>query len=184
MTKDVQNQNKPSPEKGVPGRKKKKAIRLPINLFDIVVVSVIVLVAILAITGTQLKGLFGIGEKSQSCTVEYMVMFSDVDQELALAISEGAHVYRNETGAQMGLVISDPEVQAHRVVTYVDGSAQMKDKPGSVDITVTVRAEAQYVEGVGYTVGDVVLRMGDTVALRFPGYTGVGSCINISREAN
>ncbi|MBQ7337792.1 MAG: DUF4330 domain-containing protein [Clostridia bacterium] len=187
MAKDMQNEKPSAPQKSA-GRKaagrKKKSVRMPINLFDVAVIVVLVVVAVIALGSTQLATLFGIGERAEPCTVEYMVMFADVDQDLALAVSDGSAVYGNSTGASMGEVITSPEVQAHRVVTYADGTSQMKDKPGSVDVIVTVRASAQYTEGVGYTVGDTVVRVGDNLSLRFPGYTGVGSCINISRTSD
>jgi hypothetical protein len=60
----------------------------------------------------------------------------------------------------------------------------MKDKPGAVDIIVTIRAEAEYIKKQGYTIGDTAVRVGDNLSLRFPNYTGVGSCINIERVSN
>lgn len=183
MAKDHQNQNTAS-VRGTLGAKKRTGASLPINLFDIVVVIVVAVAIIIAINGTQLAQLLGIGAQTEHCTVEYMIMFSDVDQDLALAISEGAQVYGNDTSTGMGTVISAPEVQNHRDLSYVDGVAQMKEKPGSVDITVTVRASAEYIEGEGYTVGDSIIRVGGNLSLRFPGYTGVGSCINLERTSD
>ncbi|MBQ8719235.1 MAG: DUF4330 family protein [Clostridia bacterium] len=183
MAKDMQNENQATFRKGTVARKK-KTVRLPINWFDAVIIVLIVVVAVLAISGTQLASLFGIGEDTESCTVEYMVMFSDVDQDLALAIGENAAVYGTSSAGTMGTVIADPEVKAHSVLVYADGMGQMKEKPGAVDIIVTVRAEAQYQKGQGYTVGDTVVRVGDNLSLRFPNYTGVGSCINIERVSN
>ena len=183
MAKDKQNQNSPR-VRGTLSRKKRAKVALPINLFDVVIVLLIVVAVVLAINGTQLAQLFGLGEQVQSCTVEYMIMFSDVDQDLALEISEGAAVYGNETGEIMGEVVATPEVQSHRDLSYADGVAQMKEKPGAVDIIVTVRASAEYTEGEGYTVGESKLRVGDRLSLRFPGYTGVGDCINLERASD
>ncbi len=184
MAKEVQRENTPAPQKSAVGRKKKKALRLPVNFFDAAVIVLIVVAIVIALGSTQLGKLFGIGSSGESCTVEYMVMFADVDQDLALAVSRGNAVYGNETAALMGEVITDPEVQAYRLVTYANGETQMREKPGAVNVIVTVRAQAVYTEGVGYTVGDTVVRVGDTLALRFPGYTGVGSCINVSRTSD
>lgn len=184
MAKEMQPEATAVSRKSGVARKKKKAIRLPINWFDIVVILLIVAVAALVLGGTQLRDLFGIGAQEERCTVEYMVTFSDVDQDLALSVREGDAVYGSTASSFMGEVITDPEVQAHRVVSYTHGTAQMKEKPGAVDVTVTVRAEAIYQEGVGYTIGDTTVRVGDTLSLRFPGYVGVGSCINISRSSD
>jgi hypothetical protein len=35
-----------------------------------------------------------------------------------------------------------------------------------------------------YRLGDTAVRVGDNLSLRFPNYTGVGSCINIERVSN
>ena len=183
MAKDIQNEKQPAFRKGTVARKK-KAVRLPINWFDAVIIVLILVVGALAISGTQLATLFGIGETTESCTVEYMVMFADVDQDLALAISEGAAVYGSSSAGSMGKVIADPEIKAHSVLVYADGEGQLKEKPGSVDIIVTIRAQAEYQKGQGYIVGDAVVRVGDNLSLRFPNYTGVGCCINIERVSN
>lgn len=183
MAKETKKQNTPSP-RGTLGTKKRVWSSLPINLFDIVVVVLIVVVVVVAINGTQLARLFGLGEQVEDCTVEYMVRFSDVDQDLALAISEGAQVYGNGTGTVMGAVVSPPEVQPHRDLSYTGGVAQMKEKPGAVDIIVTVRASAEYTDGEGYVVGDSAVRVGQRLSLRFPGYTGVGDCINLERSSD
>jgi hypothetical protein len=83
----------------------------------------------------------------------------------------------------MGTVSADPEVQTHNEVMYANGQAQMQSKPGSVDVIITIRTEAEYVEGEGYTVGASVIRVGNSISLRFPRYSGVGSCIHI-KEAD
>ena len=184
MANDMQAQNKPQAAKGPAARKKKNGVRLPINWFDIFVIAVVALLVVLALGSTQLASLLGFGNTAQDCTVEYMVMFSDVDEGLALSISNGATVYHAASGTAMGQVITDPEVQSHRVVTYAEGMAQMKDKPGAVDIIVTVRTAAEYTENEGYSIGGTAVRVGDNLSLRFPGYTGVGHCINISRGSD
>lgn len=154
------------------------------NWFDLVVIAVLIVAGIAVFGNTQLMALLGFGSSAESCTVEYMVMFSDVDEQLALSIGDGNAVYAASSGLSMGTVMADPEVQTHRVVAYVDGSAQMKDKPGTVDIIVTIRAAAEYTEGEGFDVGGVMVRVGDNLSLRFPMYTGVGHCINVSRSTD
>ena len=155
-----------------------------INIFDIVVIVLLVAAIVIATSSTQLRELFRLAPESTECTVEYMIMFSDVDEDFAYAVANGNAVYHAQTKASMGMVTADPEVQAHRIPVYADGEAQMKDKPGAVDVIVTVRASAEYIEGVGYTVGTTTLRVGSSISLRFPGYSGVGQCIHVGEEAN
>ena len=183
MSKNMQTENKVVPPKSAVVRKKRTS-KLPINWFDMVMIVVIIVAAVLAFGNTQLASLLGFGQTTEVCTVEYMVLFSDVDQSLALAVSENVAVYSNATGAVMGIVTEDPEVSVHNILSYADGSAKMKEKPGSVDVIVTVRANAEYVAGEGYSVGDVFVRVGDNLSLRFPDYTGVGSCINIVKVSD
>lgn len=174
----IKNQPHPSRNNGGKNNGKRK-----INLFDIVVIVLVVVIIAVVMGGTQLRSLFRLSPDSTACTVEYMVMFADVDEDLAYAVVNGNAVYHTDTKAAMGTVSADPEVQSHRLVVYADGETQMKDKPGAVDVIITIRASAEYVEGVGYTIGGTPLRVGGTVSLRFPGYRGVGSCINISVQA-
>jgi hypothetical protein len=183
MAKEIQQEATPAVQKRAAGRKKKPG-HLPVNLFDVAAILVVVALIALAISGTQLSNVFGFDTVGEDCTVEYMIMFADVDQDLALSVSEGNTVYGGAGTAYMGEVITSPEVQPYRVVAYADGAAQMKEKPGAVNVIVTVRAEATYTEGEGYRVGETAVRVGDTLSLRFPGYTGVGSCINISRTSD
>ena len=158
--------------------------RRMINAFDLIVVVLLAAAIALLLSGTQLQTLFRTESGSTPCTVEYMVMFSDVDEDFAYAVANGNTAYHTSSKAAMGTVYAEPEVQAHRVVIYADGEAQMQDKPGSVDVIITIRAAAEYTEGVGYTVGTTTLRVGSSVSLRFPNYSGVGSCINISKLAD
>lgn len=158
--------------------------RRAINAFDIVVVVLLVAVIAVVMSGTQLRTLFRLEPDSTPCTVEYMVMFSDVDEDFAYRVANGDGVYHTVSKSAMGTVCADPEVQAHRVVIYANGEAAMQDKPGSVDVVITVRASAEYIKGEGYVVGTTPLRVGSNLSLRFPGYSGVGSCINISEEAS
>ena len=183
MAKEIQNEKQGTLRKGAIARKK-KATQLSVNWFDAVVIVLILVVVALVVSGTQLASLFGIGADTEKCTVEYMVMFADVDQDLALSISDSASVYGTSSAGSMGKVIADPELKAHKVLVYADGTGSLKEKPGAVDIIVTIRAQAEYREGHGYTVGDTVVRVGDNLSLRFPNYTGVGSCINIERVSN
>jgi hypothetical protein len=183
MAKDIQKE-KQGALRGGPIARKKKVAQLSVNWFDALVIVLILAVAALVVSGTQLASLFGIGDDAEKCTVEYMVMFADVDQDLALAIGDGASVYGTSGAGSMGKVIADPELKAHYVLVYADGTGSMKEKPGAVDIIVTIRAQAEYRAGHGYTVGDTAVRVGDNLSLRFPNYTGVGSCINIERVSN
>ena len=68
MAKDMQNENQVVRHKRTLARKK-KPIRLPINWFDAVIIALILVIGALAISGTQLASLFGIGESSESCTI-------------------------------------------------------------------------------------------------------------------
>ena len=95
-----------------------------INAFDLIVVVLLVAAIALLLSGTQLRTLFRTESGSTPCTVEYMVMFSDVDEDFAYAVANGNAVYHTSSKAAMGTVYAEPEVQAHRVVIYADGGSQ------------------------------------------------------------
>ena len=160
----------------------KKAARYPLNLFDLLVIFVLLIAVILLAFGIRLPDLFGKAETGRACRVEYTVTFQGVDERFATAIATEDAALTADTGACMGSVTGDAQVVPHRIATLVSSDTEgestvvMKEVPGKVDITVTVQADAIYTDGVGYTVSGQTIRVGAAYHIRFPNYVGVGSC--------
>lgn len=101
---------------------------------------------------------------------------------------EALHVGDSVTDAQTGSVIGEiTAVDSRPYAFYTDvpneyGGKYVVNKETSADkytVTVTVRASADYEQGVGYTVEDCRIAVGRAYELHFPHYAGEGSCISL-----
>lgn len=161
----------------------KKGNRYPLNLFDLLIIFVLLVAIVLLAMGIRLPDLFGTRESGRACRVEYTLTLQGVDERFAEAILSGDALVTADTGAALGNVTGEVLVAPHRIPALVsagEGSEAstvvLKEVPGQFDITVTVQADAIYTEGVGYTVGDRAIRAGAAYHVRFPNYVGVGVC--------
>jgi hypothetical protein len=154
-----------------------------LNLFDLLIIFVLLVAIVLLAMGIRLPDLFGTHESGRACRVEYTLTLQGVDERFAEAILSGDALVTADTGAALGNVTGEVLVAPHRIPALVsagEGSEAstvvLKEVPGQFDITVTVQADAIYTEGVGYTVGDRAIRAGAAYHVRFPNYVGVGVC--------
>jgi hypothetical protein len=161
----------------------KKGNRYPLNLFDLLIIFVLLVAIVLLAMGIRLPDLFGTRESGRACRVEYTLTLQGVDERFAEAILSGDALVTADTGAALGNVTGEVLVAPHRIPALVsagEGSEAstvvLKEVPGQFDITATVQADAIYTEGVGYTVGDRAIRAGAAYHVRFPNYVGVGVC--------
>ena len=157
--------------------------RYPLNLFDLLIIFVLLVAVVLLAMGVRLPELFGSRESGTACRVEYTLTFQGVDERFAGAIASGDALVTADTGVALGSVMGEVQVAPHRIPTLVsDGEGSeastvvLKEVPGQFDITITVQADAIYTEGVGYTVGGRAIRAGAAYQVRFPNYVGVGVC--------
>lgn len=164
--------------------------RYPLNLFDLLVIFVLLVAVVLLAFGIRLPDLFGGQETGRACRLEYTVTFRGVDERFAAAVASGDALTTADTGVAMGSVIGEVEVNPHTVPTLLPSTEEggeatvvMKPVPGQVDITVTVVADAIYTQGVGYTVNGQAIRAGAAYHIRFPNYVGVGSCDSLRESA-
>lgn len=160
-----------------------RSTRYPLNLFDLLVIFVLLVAVVLLAFGIRLPDLFGGQEAGRACRLEYTVIFRGVDERFAQAVASGDALSTADTGVALGSVAGEVALTPHTVPTLVPSAEQgeeaivvMKPVPGQVDITVTVVADAIYTQGVGYTVNGQALRAGAAYHVRFPNYVGVGSC--------
>ena len=161
----------------------KKSNRYPLNLFDLLIIFVLLVAIVLLAMGIRLPDLFGSRESGKACRVEYTLTFQGVDERFAAAIASGDAVVTADTGVALGSVTGEVLVAPHRIPALVsDGEGSeastvvLKEVPGQFDITITVQADAIYTEGVGYTVGGRAIRAGGAHHVRFPNYVGIGVC--------
>lgn len=167
--------------RGAP-RRQGKPRRWLINLFDVVVIALILTAVILFASGVNLFGVFSGDKEKTECKVTYEILLEDVDAKYADAISAGESVSdaRNyAVGVVTGDVTTVPYTVPHCVRDAENEDApycEMREIPGRMNITVKISADATYEEGVGYVVGGCAIRVGESVTLRFPGYYGNAVC--------
>ena len=160
-----------------------RSTRYPLNLFDLLVIFVVLVAVVLLAFGIRLPDLFGGQEAGRACRLEYTVTFRGVDERFAQAVASGDALSTADTGMTLGSVAGEVALTPHTVPTLVPSATEgeeatvvMKQVPGQVDITVTVVADAIYTQGVGYTINGQAIRVGAAYHVRFPNYVGVGSC--------
>ena len=160
-----------------------RSTRYPLNLFDLLVIFVVLVAVVLLAFGIRLPDLFGGQEAGRACRLEYTVTFRGVDERFAQAVASGDALSTADTGVTLGSVAGEVALTPHTVPTLVPSATEgeeatvvMKQVPGQVDITVTVVADAIYTQGVGYTINGQAIRVGAAYHVRFPNYVGVGSC--------
>lgn len=145
-----------------------------LNLVDIVVIAVILL-ALLWLGYTLVKGLGGTGD---SRTVTYVLEIPNVRSELAGKAAEGDSVYDSESGKSLGR-ISGVSV-APQYYTGTDGDGEpVNTKMNNYNVLyITVEAKATRTSA-GYTAADRLIAVGERYKIRTPGFYGEGECVSV-----
>ncbi len=165
--------------------KQRRNPKMFLNLFDLIVIFLILLAVVLLAVGVRMTDLFGGGNQGEPVRLSYTLTLYDVDASFADQIAVGDALYDVDTKAMLGTVQQTPTTEPHKVlalITASDGkvSAVMQAVPERVDITVRVTAEASYLESVGYTIEGKNIRIGKTYSIRFPGYIGNAECVALN----
>ncbi len=156
-----------------------------LNVLDVVIiVTTVLLVAIAIVWSTpRLQALFASNDTVQ---ITYTVVFENVDESVYDRIMLDQTVIDAEGGRVLGSVALTPEsVSYYDFVLEKDADGndilkkQAHDELGK-NVTVTIRANAEYSEGKGYTVDGYRIAIGADMQLRFPGFSGTGRCNGIS----
>ncbi len=156
-----------------------------LNVLDVVIiVTAVMLVAVAVVWSVpRLQGLLLGGDTVQ---ITYTVVFENVNEAVYDRIMLDQTVIDAESGRVLGTVALTPEsVSYYDFVLGKDADGndvakrQTHDELGN-NVTVTVRADAEYAKGKGYTVDGYRIAAGAEMNLRFPGFTGVGYCNGLS----
>ena len=163
------------------GEPRRRSARTRFNLFDLLIVFVVVVTIVLLATGIRLTDVLGLDREGTEVRLSYTLTLYDVDEELATAIRSGDVLYDAQTKAVIGVVKQTPTSvpsQRKALLTAADGTSSvvMRSVPGYVDVTVHVTADASYEQGVGYAVNGVTVRVGEGYQVRTAQYTGQAYC--------
>ena len=127
--------------------------------------------------------------RAEQRDITFSVEFVNVQSDMVDTLHVGDVVTDAETGAVLGTVTS---VEIHPYEAFGE-VAQYDETLGKYvvsritypetqkTVTVTLETTADYTEGIGYMAGDSRIAVGKTYTLRFPEYTGSGSCIAFSK---
>lgn len=155
-----------------------------INVIDVALIVVFLCIVLVAIEYFTSFSLLGLGDKTQ--LLEYTLELEGVDPDMAHSVAAGSRVLASSGYKDMGEVISVSEKPA---VMYVydpaEGALVARELPADaqgktpVTLYVTVRAEASYREGDGFSVNGVRISIGESISVSLDGLSGTGKCISI-----
>ena len=156
-----------------------------INIVDIAVIAVVIFLVLVAIEYFTDFSFFGRDGHKQM--IEYTLEFENVDADMAESIKEGDIAHGFGGSDDMGQVtvvkilpqvvyVYDPETQqmVARELPAVDDA-----RKAPVTLCITVRADALYKSGNGYTVGGHRISIGLPLDITFDGFSGAGQCTAI-----
>lgn len=156
-----------------------------INIVDIAVVAVLIFMVLVSIEYFTDFSFFGRDGRKQN--IEYTVEFENVSAAMAESIASGDTARGAGGIGNMGeativkispqtVYVYDPE--AERMVER-ELPASTGGKAAPVTLRITIRAQALYKSGNGYTVGGHRISVGSPLDISFDGFSGSGRCIAI-----
>jgi len=148
------------------------------------IIDALFLLIILASTGVLVYILFFGGadstDSSSYSQVEYKIELRMVREELKGKINVGDKVIDASKLYTIGEVTDVKYVGAiYTGVNRAEGTLVYSDYPGYINITVTVKANADLSSGSYMIEGVYKLSVGTYVSLRVPNFTGSGYCVSI-----
>ena len=160
--------------------KKKRKFNLIDFLIVLAVLAIIFVVIYVVSPWSQINNIFNASEVS----LTYTVKLSNVDSELVDLIKQGDEVVDSVSKNSLGRVyiIEDRTTKSTELgYNEVDGEYEGKwvEKADKYDITVQIRATADYEEGIGYSVNGVRVAIGEEFQLRFPNFAWTGYCTEL-----
>ncbi len=156
-----------------------------LNVLDVVIiVTAVMLIAVAVVWSVpRLQTFFTTNDTVQ---ITYTVVFENVDESVYDRILLDQTVIDAESGRELGTVALTPESVSYYdfvLGTDAEGNDVAQKQPYDTlgkNVTVTIRANAEYSEGKGYTVEGHRIAIGAEMQLRFPGFTGTGYCNGIA----
>lgn len=167
----------------------KKKIKWKLNLFDIVLL-VVVLVAAAGLLAWKFAGSnqtvvdpdSGVSVPKGTHTVRYVVELEQLHEQTAQMIAEGDELYERTKKEFMGTV-ETVEVAPARTLTKneLEGTFQFVEVPERYNVTMEITAQAvESDEGIVLDSG-LEVRAGTAVRVFGPGYYGAGYILSVER---
>ncbi len=167
----------------------KKRIKWKLNLFDIVLLAVVVVAAggllawkFMGSNQTVVDPNSGVTVPKGTHTVRYVVELEQLHQQTAEMIAEGDVVYERTKKELMGTVQS-VEVAPARTLTKneLEGTFQFAEVPERYNVVMEITAQAvENDDGIVLESG-LEVRAGTSVRVFGPGYYGAGYILSVER---
>lgn len=155
-----------------------------INIVDVALIVVMLCLVLVAVEYFTSFSLSGIGGTTRM--IEYTLEFESVNGEMAQNVVTGNTVLSASGHKSLGKISAVSEQPA---VAYVydptAGALEARELPVDaqghtrVRLRVTVKTEASYREGDGFSVNGVRISIGDSVGVGMEGFSGSGKCVSI-----
>lgn len=159
----------------------------PINIID-VVLSLMILTFLSFVVYFFISDPMIGWDIGQNVELEYTVEISGISQEMAAKINVGDQVFDGENNFVVGSVINteiddcveyvyNEESGRIEAVAYTDEGSPLSVRK---KLLVTIKADARYAEGKGYSVNGYRVAVNRDMSLCFSGYTGECQCISVT----
>ena len=160
----------------------KKSRGRSFNIIDVLIILAVLLLGAIVLNVVAPEGLWGDSLSGSTKVIQYTVELTGVDRDFVDNINENDVVVDSVSKFALGNVTAVDNNSHYRVLSYNEaldesGYTTYQDK---YNVLVTVTVTAEYAEGVGYSVGDRRIAVGEKLSLRFPNYVGEGYCIGIA----
>lgn len=168
------------------GAAKKSKRRFNIVDFFIILIA-IMLIAVLIYSispWSQIKKLLN----NSDVKLQYVVEIRGVDKDFSNLIKDKDSVVNSVTKNSLGTVSGAPTVNASTSLSYQIDDANnivgvLVEDSQKCDITVIISSNAEYEEGVGYTVNGCRIAVGEEIFLRFPQFSCSGYCVALNTKS-
>ena len=167
----------------------KKRIQWKLNLFDIILV-VVVLAAALTFVGvkflrdnqTEVDPNSGVSVPVGTQTVYYQVELEQLHEQTAGMVAVGDELFERTKKEFMGTVQS-VEVNPARTLTKneLEGTFQFAEVPERYNVLINVAAQATQKDGAMVLESGLEVRAGTSVRVFGPGYYGAGYILSVER---
>ena len=149
-----------------------------INVFDILVVLLIVAAVLVGVFRNNIFNFIRTGPDSKDESISYVLEFKNVDSSFKNAIEAGSKLYLVGDTLSIGTVARVESVENSYEIVYTQTGAVKQYYPNNtyVDITIVVNADVKSQER-GYYIDDVRIAIGATYEVKTDSFTGTATCI-------
>lgn len=155
--------------------------KLRFNFVDILII--LILAAAVALVAVVFIGGFGKESASETrpATIEYVVEIKNLDSSLQDTFAVGQTVEDAVERKIIGELKAVSKTETQQVnFNYTTGEEEYSVVEGRIDLTLTIRAQAEESD-VSFTVDGYEVRVGKHISIILPGFQCNGYCIGLTK---